>query len=54
MGTDGSIFWSHSFDKVILWRYFSGDFSQPEVFCILDFKTQSAPISAVFGTEIKG
>lgn len=21
MGTDGHIFWAHSFNKVILWRY---------------------------------
>ncbi len=53
MGTDGSIFWSFSIDKIILWRYKIENFSNPEVFCILNFDKDPAPISAVYATEIQ-
>lgn len=53
MGTDGSLFWCHSFDKIVLWRYQGQQFYNLDVFCILSFKHEMAPISAVYVTEVK-
>ena len=38
MGTDGKIFWSHSADKLILWKYRGSQTYNPDVFCILNFE----------------
>ena len=37
MGTDGKIFWSHSVDKIVFWKYRNSKINYPDVFCVLTF-----------------